>query len=86
MNSYIQLVDVHGSDVHADMGIAGEVAKMLYPDRRVLDVYDAHQTCRHGYPVWAVEVEGPDPRIAYVPTLSGPPIRHLQEVNGAGVR
>lgn len=93
-DSFIQLVDVHGCDPKADAGRAGEVAKEILPDRRILAVEPAGRDCRHGYPLWAVEVSGPDyraaisgpdTRVAYVNYLSGPPIRCLQEDVGGSM-
>lgn len=75
--SFVRLVDVHGDDPHADRGRAEEVARYLSPDREVLAVTATDIRCAHGFPVWAVELSGPDHRVDYVPGLSGPHLPHI---------
>lgn len=84
-DSFILVVDVHGCDPKGDAGRAGEVAKEILPDRQILSVHPTGRDCRHGYPLWGVEVSGPDYRHVYHDILSGPPIRCLQEGVGGGM-
>lgn len=94
VDSFVMFVDVHDANPKGAAGLAGEVVKEILPDRRILDIRPAGRDCRHGYPLWGVEVSGPDYRVeisgpdyrvVYRNYLSGPPIRCLQEGTGGGM-
>lgn len=72
--TYVQFVEIHGVDPPVDEGRAIEAARILLPDRKIIAAYLCAERCDHGYRTWAVWVSGPDPRIAYVPGPSGPPL------------
>lgn len=71
-DSYIQLLCVHGNAPKVDQETAKAVARRLSPDRQVLATYITQSLCEHRFRIWAAVLSGTDPRVAYIPGISGP--------------